>query len=91
MYSRSDLGKADQGCTGCVWRADEQGDTGVEVAVVPGESPTGGVAGLRGVEGQASSEDRVRRFRDASKAIEAKRRFEETWPQAVIYQPTEEK
>lgn len=24
MYSRSDLGKADQGCDGCIWRATEK-------------------------------------------------------------------
>lgn len=68
-----------------------QADTRTAVAGDPGERPAGDVAGSSGEEGEGSGAERSGGLQDASKAAEAKRRFEETWPAAKAYQPTEEK
>lgn len=91
VYSTSELGQADEKCTGCKWRTDDAGRTPETPALADGTSLHGGIQGplLEQSAGDStrSGDGGTTKPADSGDA----KALEKRWPGAAIYQPTEEK
>lgn len=97
VYSTSDLGMKDKGCTGCTWRANGQADTGTDspeepvqvgdsVATVrPGESGLAGIAGPADVGGSSDAAEHG----GSEEQARAAEKLEAIHPSAKIYRRAE--